>query len=58
MIETGYSDISENHIHIQLICKCCGKYLGNYDIEYEKEYNDIKEWNFCPYCGRELEPEE
>ena len=55
MIDIGYSNISENHIHHTIVCGCCGKRLGNYDIEDGKEYNDIDGWKFCPYCGNELD---
>ena len=57
MVTTEYCSAYGNKIHHQLICGCCGKYLGSYDIEDGKEYNDIKGWVFCPYCGRELEQE-
>ena len=55
MVIIGHCSAYGNKIHHQLICGCCGKYLGSYNIENEKRYNDIEGWVFCPYCGRELD---
>ena len=30
---------------------------GKHDETVRKEYNDIEGWVYCPYCGRELEPD-
>lgn len=57
MITTGYSSTTGNRIHKSLNCGCCGKHLGSYDWEDGKEYSDIEGWVYCPYCGRELEPD-
>lgn len=57
MIATGYTSINQKGIHHNLICGCCGEFLGNYDMEDGKEHDDTEGWNFCPYCGSELNKE-
>ncbi len=57
MITTGYTSIIAKRIHHDLICGCCGKFLGSYDIEDGKEYDETEEWEICPYCGNELHKE-
>lgn len=58
MIETGFTSAIDKRIYYQLCCSYCGHDLGCYEMIDGKEYNDIEGWNFCPYCGRELEQEE
>lgn len=54
MIEQGYSFISYERETIDLICSKCSKHLGTYNRVGDKEYDDTKDWNYCPYCGAEL----
>ncbi len=54
MIAIGYTSINLKRIHRDLICDCCGKFLGNYDMEDGKEHDETEGWEFCPFCGNEL----
>ena len=53
-VEVGYSSAHNGKIVHSLVCSCCGKYLGNQEIDNGKEYDDIEEWEFYPYCGHSL----
>lgn len=54
MVEFGYTYASKNRLYMTLLCGCCGKYLGSHIAIDGMETNDIEEWSYCPYCGREL----
>ena len=58
MITTGHNWSHQNNIYQQLMCGCCNNYLGSYDIVDGKEYDEIKGWRFCPYCGSPLEQDD
>ena len=43
MVTIGHCSAYGNKIHHQLICGCCGKYLGSYNIENEKGITTSKD---------------
>ena len=62
MVKYGYTSFTDKYKYGGYICGCCEKYLGSIEIIYDgnltKEYDDIVNWNFCPYCGDKLWNEE
>lgn len=53
-IRSDYINIGYERIYEVLYCSYCGKQLGKYQKIKDKEYSDIKDWKFCPFCGEEL----
>lgn len=62
MVKYGYTSFTDKYKYGEYICGCCEKYLGSIEIIYDgnltREYDDIINWNFCPYCGEKLWNEE
>lgn len=54
MIKIGYSSSTGNRIYRNLLCGCCGNFLGYCNTEDGQQYDSTYGWEFCPYCGREL----
>lgn len=58
MVKYGYTSFTNERKYSEYICECCEKHLGSIEIIYDskgvKEYDDIVDWKFCPYCGQPL----
>lgn len=54
-IKSGYSSVSTEREYHQYICSHCEKLLGVYERSGEYIRDDIEGWNYCPYCGCELD---
>lgn len=54
-VEAGSCFMTKESITTMLKCGSCSKYLGDHVIKNGHDYNEIENWQFCPYCGSYLD---
>ena len=60
MVKYGRMSFDAEQTFYEYVCDCCGRCIGGIQImhsaNHAKEIDDIAGWNFCPYCGEPLWP--